>query len=435
MKTNTPNRAPRTFEGGPALVGTPIQELERTVLACMLWESSFYESGEDVADRIKRLVPLCAPSDVMALAVKARGPMRLRHAPLLIVRELARHPGKPVIDDVLCDVIQRADELSEFLALYWADGRTPIASGVKRGLARAFRKFNAYHLAKYNRDNAVKLRDVLFLVHAKPKDDEQAQVWRQLVDGTLPAPDTWEVALSSGSDKAETFSRLLSENKLGYMALLRNLRNMADAGVDEQAVRTALIDGSAKSKALPFRYVAAARAVPQWEPMIDEAMQIAMAGMAKLPGRSVVLVDVSGSMADRLSAKSDLTRLDAACALAVLVRGIAESARVFSFSNSLVEVPARTGMALVDAIRTSQPNHGTYLGEAVNAVAKAVPDLDRLIVITDEQSADAVGAPPGRGYMINVAGYQRGVGYGRWTKISGFSEAVIQYIEALENQR
>lgn len=436
MRMNRPAAAPRTHQGGPAVPSNPLQELRRTVLACMLWEKSFYESGEAVAERIRRLVPLCQPSDVIALAVDARGPMRLRHAPLLLMRELARHPSRPWIAEALADVIQRADELAEFLALYWADGRQPLSAQVKKGLARAFRKFDAYQLAKYNRDNAIKLRDVLFLVHAKPKDDEQRAVWKQLVDSTLPAPDTWEVALSSGADKRETFERLIREGNLGYMALLRNLRNMAEAGVSRDLVADALIDGAAKSKALPFRYVAAARAVPQWEPMVDKAMQAALGAMPRLPGKTVVLVDVSGSMDWALSVKSDLTRMDAAAALAVLVRGVAEDARVFTFSQKIVEVPPRSGMALIDAVVGSQSHLGTYLGAAVDGVKRAVPDADRLIVITDEQSHDPVGGPgKARGYMINVATDRHGVGYGDWTRITGFSEAVVQYIQALEAEQ
>lgn len=403
-------------------------------MACMLWESGFHESGQTVADRIKTLVYLCAPDAVAALAIEARENMKLRHAPLLLVRELARHPAKPTnVAATLERVIQRADELAEFVSIYWADGRQVLSAQVKRGLAAAFKKFDAYGLAKYNRDGAVKLRDVLFLCHAKPKDEVQAAVWKQLVDGTLPAPDTWEVALSAGVDKRETFERLLNDGKLGYMALLRNLRNMADAQVNPELIGAALQAGAAKSKALPFRFLAAARAVPRFEPMIDAAMVSALGGLERLPGETVVLVDVSGSMDAQLSSKSDLTRVDAACALAVLVRGIAERARVFSFSNDLVEVPPRAGMALVDAISRSQHHRGTLLGATLEAVKKLAPSADRIIVITDEQSQDAVGGPGNaKGYMINVATSERAVGYGQWMRISGFSESVVQYIQAVE---
>src|ERR1700741_5310956 len=384
MKLNLPTRAPRTHEGGPALPALPpLDQLRRAVMACVLWESGFYEDGERIADRIKRLVPLCKGEDVAALAFNAREYQRLRHVPLLLVRELARHPDAAAREEVhsaLFNVIQRADELCEFLAIYWLDGKEqPLSAQVKRGLAMAFNKFNAYQLGKYNRDGAVKLRDVLFLCHAKPMNEEQAAVWKQLVDGTLPAPDTWEVALSAGADKRATFERLLSENKLGYLALLRNLRGMLEVGVPDVILRDALLNGAGSSKALPFRYVAAARHAPQLEPALDDAMQIALGSLAKMSGKTAVLVDVSGSMDAKISSKSDLSRLDAACALAVLLRGICPETRVFTFSNAVVEVPARHGMALIDAIVGSQPHSRTYLGKAVEVVrTQAMPDADRL---------------------------------------------------------
>lgn len=419
-----------THEGAKASASTPIIELERAVATCLLWEKTFYESGESVADRIQALVKQCKPYEVAELAIKARNEYKLRHAPLLLCRALASIQGA-LTADTLSTVIQRPDELTEFLAIYWQNGKQPLTRQIKKGLATAFKKFSAYQLAKYNRDGAIKLRDVLFMVHAKPRDEDQAAVWKQLVDGTLPAPDTWEVALSAGSDKAETFTRLINEGKLGYMALLRNLRNMADAGVSSKLIGDALESGAEKSKALPFRFVAAARAVPAWEPMIDHAMMLAMAGMEKLPGRTVILVDVSGSMNDPLSAKSDLNRLDAASALAVLIRGVCSEVRVITFSNNIVEVPLRHGMALIDAIDRSQQHGGTYLGAAVAAVDKQV-EYDRLIVITDEQSHDPVPAPKGKGVMINVATYKNTVGYGQWLKINGFSESVVSFIAAHE---
>lgn len=435
-RLNRPNVGPRTHEGAPAVPNpSPLDTLRRTVLACMLWEDGFYESGATIAERITLGVQANSAEDVRALALEARLGMHLRHVPLLLAREMARTFSGAIVGATIRDVIQRPDELCEFLAIYWKDGKVPLSKQVKRGLAEAFIKFNAYQLAKYNRDGAIKLRDVLFLVHAKPKNDEQAAVWKQLVDGTLPAPDTWEVALSDGADKRETFERLIAENKLGYMALLRNLRNMQQAGVSINTVLGPLLEGAAQSKALPFRFVSAARAVPAWEPVIDQAMQAALGTMDKLPGKTVVMVDVSGSMSEKLSAKSDLTRMDAACALAALVRGISDDCRIISFSNGVVEVPPRNGMALIDAINRSQTHAGTYLGAALENVKTQIPDADRIIVVTDEQSNDVVGGPgKAKGYMINVASGKNGVGYGPWTRITGFSEAVINYIQVTESE-
>lgn len=422
----------RTHEGAPARAISPELQLRRSVLACLLWESQFYEDGIEIAGRIAELVPKVEAEQVAALAVEAREQMKLRHAPLLLVREMARiatHRG--LVAETLERVIQRADELAEFVAIYWKDGRVPLSSQVKKGLAAAFPKFDEYQLAKYDRGGPIKLRDVLFLCHAKPRDDKQAAAWKKLIWGRLATPDTWEVALSAteGRGKRAAWERLLAENKLGALALLRNLRNLHDAGVDEALVLTALRAMNTQ-RVLPFRFLAAARHAPQWEEALESAMLSSIASQEKLRGKTVLLVDVSGSMTAALSRRSEMQRTDAAYGLAVLLREIGERVSVFSFSDRLVEVPARRGFALRDAIDQSQPHSSTQLGKAVEELNRE--RYDRLIVITDEQAHDAVSKPGGKGYVVNVASYKNGVGYGAWTHIDGWSEAVVEYIRALE---
>jgi hypothetical protein len=427
---------PRTHERAPAAVLTPELALRRSVLACMLWEDEFYESGATIASRLRELVPQVAPATVAALAIEARSAMKLRHVPLLLVREMARHAThRSLVSQTLASVIQRADELSEFVALYWADGKQPLSGQVKKGLAAAFPRFDEYALAKYDRATVVRLRDVLFLSHAKPRDAEQAAVWKRLIDGELATPDTWEVALSAGTatgvSKRENWERLLTERKLGALALLRNLRNMKDAAVSEQLVLNALAALNAE-RVLPFRFLAAARHAPQWEEALEAAMFRALAKGNRLAGHTVLLVDVSGSMIAPLSRRSEMHRVDAAYGLAVLLREIAEKVSIFTFSNTAKLVPPRRGFALRDAMEASQPHLGTNLGASLDAVHDEVPHYDRLIVLTDEQSHDRVSAPRNRGYVINVASAKNGVGYGSWTHIDGWSESVIDYIRELE---
>lgn len=427
-----------THEGATAARITPEQELRRSVAACMLWESSFYESGEDIAARIKRLVPLCRPEFVAAVAFEARTKMKLRHAPLLLVAVMAGCvPHARLVGKLLPDVIQRADELAEFVAIYAkVNGVTPdkvkkkLSAQVKAGLAVAFQKFDEYAIAKYNRDGAVKLRDVLFLCHAKPNDAEQDALWKRLIDGKLASPETWENRLSRGEDKKATFERMMAEGELGALAFLRNLRNMQEAGVSRD-----LIEGYASAvniaRVLPFRFIAAARAVPAFEDLLEPMMLRACEGREKLPGKTLVLLDVSGSMDAPVSYKSDIHRIDAACGVAILLRELCESVEVLTFSDTVVQVAPRRGFALRDAIITSQRHGGTYLGKAVQAVNEQ-RQFDRLIVMTDEQSADRVPDPKGSGYVINVASEKNGVGYGKWNHIDGWSEAVIDFIQESE---
>jgi hypothetical protein len=419
----------RTHEGAPARHISSELQLRRSVLACLLWENQFYEDGIEIAGRIAELVPKVEASQVAALAVEARENMKLRHAPLLLVREMARHKThRGLVAETLARAIQRADELAEFVAIYWKDGRAPLSGQVKKGLAAAFPKFDEYALAKYDRAGVVKLRDVLFLCHAKPRDEAQAGLWKRLIAGELQTPDTWEVALSGGAGKRSAWEHLLQERKLGALALLRNLRNMKEAHVSEGLVLDAL-RAMKTERVLPFRFIAAARYAPQWESALEQAMFGSLAGKEKLKGKTVLLVDVSGSMTAPLSRRSEMQRTDAAYGLAVLLREICEQVSVYSFSEKAKLVPARRGFALRDAIDASQPHGGTYLGRAVSEMDET---FDRLIVITDEQAHDSIPAPHGKGYVINVASYKNGVGYGKWTHIDGWSESVIEYVRELE---
>ncbi|MFT3810581.1 MAG: TROVE domain-containing protein [Micropepsaceae bacterium] len=415
----------------------PEAQLRRTLLNCLLWEDQFYEDGVAIAERLAALVPLVDPDIVARLAIEAREDMKLRHAPLFLVREMARHEKhKLLVAATLARVIQRPDELTEFLAIYWADALGPLQqrkkralpAQVKKGLARALVKFDAYQLAKYDRDGPVRLRDVLFLTHAKPETAEQAAVWKQLVDGTLAAPDTWEVALSGGKAKKETFERLIAERKLGALALLRNLRGMLHAGVEKAAIGAAL-DAMKTDRVLPYRFITAAHYAPDLEPQLEAAMFKSIEGLERLGGKTTLLIDVSPSMFAPLSARSEMTRLQAACGLAILAREICEDVEIFTFSNKTVKVAPRRGFALRDAMLSSQVPNGTLLGAAVTEVDRKDR---RLIVFTDEQSQDKVPSPKGVGYMINVASYRNGVGSGPWLRVDGFSEAIVRWIVARE---
>ena len=427
----------KTYEGGRGVVLSPEKELTRVVMTCMLFEDTFYEKGSDMADRIKELCRKVKPEFVAELAIKAREDMYLRSVPLFLVRELARITKGRLVSETLARVIQRADELSEFLAIYWLDGRQPLSAQVKKGIAKAFQKFSEYDLQKYNRDNTtVKLRDALFLSHAKPKDDKQAEVWKKLIDDKLEIPDTWETQLSNNQDKKETFERLIRENKLGYMATLRNLRNMEQADCDIDLVCNALLDIEKlrKSRVLPFRFIAAEQNVndSKIKQAINKAFLMSIEYLPKLEGVTIILVDVSGSMNNPLSSRSDMRRMDAAGALAAVLKENLKSV-VYSFSDNLVKVTStKRGMAFINEMINSQPNNKTYLGSALEKVNS--DPCDRVIVITDEQTHDNIipcWAP--HGYIINVAGYKPSVAYySSWEVIAGWSDKIINYIYEIE---
>jgi 60 kDa SS-A/Ro ribonucleoprotein len=444
MKLNISRPLPKIFthEGARASNINPEQQLRRSVMACMLWENTFYESGEDIAARIAGLVSKVPAERVAQIAIEARTSMKLRHVPLLLVVEMAklkthRHLVAPTAEAV----IQRADELAEILAVY-TKGRSGVkklnklSKQLQKGIAAAFHKFNEYSLAKYNQDNEIKLRDVLFAVHPKPKTLDEHQLWARLVNNTLATPDTWEVGISAAKGNPDAtkleWTRLLTEKKLGALALLRNLRNMSQAGVDRQLIRTALATVDTE-RVLPFRFVAAARFNPEFEPELEQMMLKSVAEFPTLAGRTAIVVDNSGSMSDKVSAKSDMSRQDAASALAILVREVCDDTVVIGYGSTPALVPPRRGFALRDAIQRG-PGGGTDTGSAIR-LAQA-HGYDRIIVITDEQSHTSISTPgAGKiGYFINVAPYKNGIGYGPWLHIDGWSEAVLQYILAVENE-
>lgn len=436
MRTNTAvkNNPIFTAEGAKATRINPELQLRRLVMSCMLWEDNFYVDGVTIAKLIEDTIPKVKPGVVAEIAIEAREKMKLRHMPLFIVKTMARLPThRFLVAKTLERVIQRADELSEFLSMYWKEGRCTIAAQVKKGLANAFTKFNEYNLQKYNRDTKIKLKDVLFMVHAKPKDKEQADIWTRLIDNKLATPDTWEVRIADAkTNKQEEWSRLLAENKLGGLALIRNFNNFAKHGVDRKLIINAISNMNVE-RVLPFRFITAARYAPDLEPYLETAMFKCLEGIGKkLTGRTVLLVDVSGSMDDRISGRSETTRMDAACGLAVLARELCEDVTVYSFSQKLVKVASRRGFALRDAIVQSQSHSSTYLGSSVKYINQNDSAYDRLIVFTDEQSHDIVPDPLHKGYMCNVASNKNGVGYGKWTHIDGFSEAILDFIGEIE---
>lgn len=415
----------------PVDKGSALAQLKRLTYANLLWQDQFYVDGKTTADLIQQLVPHVPSETVAQLMLDVRSRFNLRHVPLLLAKSLARSGDLNQND--LAQLIQRPDELGEFLALYWQEHRQPLSRQVKRGLAKAFGKFNKYQLAKWDKNSAaVRVRDVMFLCHPKPQNPEQAALFKRIADNKMTVPDTWETALSSGKNKQETFTRLLKENKLGALAFIRNLRNMVNSGVDESLIRSyaSRVD---VSKVLPFRFITAYRVVPELADMLEAMMFKALKTADKLPGKTVLLVDVSDSMFYKAIKSKEMDRFDAAAALAMLCSEVCEQVEVYTFSNDLVRVDhvANKGFALAEALSASQSHSGTQLGFALNKLKMLQQEpSDRVIVFTDEQSWDPVPDPEAgtRGYLINVASYQNGINNQRWLEITGFSEAVIDFI-------
>ena len=445
--------------------------LRRAVMACLLWENTFYESGESGAKNIKSLIAQVEPEKVAQIAIEARTQQKLRHVPLFIAREMARlNTHKYLVGGLLPRIILRPDELTEFLAMYYKDGRQPLSKQVKVGLAKAFDRFNEYQLAKYNRADAIKLRDVAFLVHptanGQSRGDKSPSVHKgnytrgsvvrhadslmsKLINGNLEVPDTWEVQLSAGSDKKATWERLIAEKKLGGLAFLRNLRNMEDAKVDPKVIVKGF-ETVNPGWLLPINYLSAAKAAPKWEREIEGMMLRGLGSMPKLPGYTIVVVDVSGSMGQHVSGKSDMSRLHAGAAMAMLATEVCERVAVYATAGNdgarvhqTQAIKPRRGFGLIDEIESSAHRlggGGIFTRQCLEYIKEHERETpDRIIIFSDSQDCDFPGKqtpkPFGkRNYIVDVSSHAHGINYaGVWTaEVSGWSEYFLNYIAALE---
>ena len=435
MKTNVKENI-TTYEGAKARRVTGEALLRRLVTTCMLWEDMFYVDGKSAAEQLDGAASSCAPKTVMSIAVEARNKYYIRHAPLMLALNLAKRREGKYLAQTLRGICKRLDDCCEFVALYWKDGKKPLPAQAKKALAWLMNQFDAYQFGKYRgRNMDIKPMDIINLVHPKPKDAEQSKIFKQLLDDTLSAPDTWEVRLTRGEDHKEVFTDLLTKNKLGGLALLRNLRNMLDHGVDRCLIKESILNHPFDN-VLPYRFISAAKAVPEFEEELDRAMVRKCSQETSFPGKTLLLVDVSGSMGDPIGGKSDVRRMQVASSLAVLLRERCEEPTIYSFSNSIKLIPNRQGMALVEAIYFSQSHSGTYLNRALRDVDYG-KDYDRLIIITDEQSRGKLGQPKAKmNVCINVAPYNRSVCYNsNWINISGWSDRVVDFLYEIENDK
>lgn len=451
--------------------------LRRAVMANLLWENVAYMDGESVAQAIVNLIPKVDPATVAAIAIEARHDQKLRHVPLLLAREMVRYPEhRQWVGELLPKIIRRADEITEFMALYWKDGKQPIAKQVKVGLAKAFAQFNEYELAKYNRDNAVKLRDVMFMVHPRPApsndmnlrgvpklnrpDYQRGQVYREnelyarLAENNLAVPDTWEVALSAAKGEGErraVWERLMSEKKLGALAFLRNLRNMKEMGVNEKIIVN-YFKQIKPTWLLPVNYWAAAASAPQWIGEIETLMLAGFAQAPKLPGKTIFIVDESGSMRSNISAKSGWARYDVARMQAVMAREMCEQVRIyatagndFACEHSTKLVKPHRGFALAEEIKRASGqigDGGIFTRQVLEYVKQEEREADRIIVFSDSQDCELkntrLPSPFGtHNYIVDVSAETRGINYkGIWTaEISGWSDHFLRFIATLEGQK
>lgn len=312
VQTNTKTT---NLAGGKSYSMNKEMELIHAVLTTFL-ENKFYESGNERLERIKQLVAINKPEFVANLAVIARKEFNLRSVTTVLLGELSRnHNGDDLVKRAIVEAVVRPDDVTELVSYL---GK-PLPKQVKRGVRNAILKFNRYQLAKYRSDKkGVSIVDVLNMVHPNPKhaNDEQKQAWADLIKGKLSSFDTWEkeISASTEEDRTNKWETLVLDNKLGYMALLRNLNNLVRNDVSEDVIDKAIekITNSEevkRSKQLPFRFVTAYENVRENRKLLDAisiAMDHAVSNTPELPGKTLIAVDSSGSMVGEPIAKASI---------------------------------------------------------------------------------------------------------------------------------
>lgn len=279
-----------------------------SLLLTSFGDDKYYQKATDIFDTLDNLISACDKLFCAKAIVFARKQFGMRTITHYAASVLAKHiGGEAWAKDFYNAVVNRPDDMTEIVACH-LNRKQKITNAMRKGFGEAFGRFDGYSLAKYKGEgNVVKLVDVANICHPKETEKNAGAITR-LINGELKSFDTWESELSAvGSDanaKKEVWRRLLAENKLGYFALLRNLRNIINLGDVElkKSALSALLNENAirKSLVLPFRFSTAYKelSVIDTDAMryISRACEIACSNVPKLSGKTLVALDVSGSM-------------------------------------------------------------------------------------------------------------------------------------------
>lgn len=436
-----------THEGGRTYAYDPMVELP-VVLATTLFKGSFYEGSADdqLVARIERIrdlldaVPLRHALNSVLWARHVHGNRSSTHvAAWLLAPKLS---GSVLGRMFYRKVVKRPDDMTEIIALFLNNGHK-VPNAVKRGFADAFAKFDAYQLAKYRKaGHAVSLIDVVRLVHPRDEDGRIGKLLR----GELRPADTWEVGLSTGQDKTETFKRLIREGKLGYLAMIRNVRNIE--GVADDELR-AMLEEAITSEAHIRRSMVWPHQVYQAYLMayydrtrdaLARAVELAMGNVQVFEGKRVcVVVDESGSMSARFAGDLSMFDVAAIMGLAMAIRNGADmilfsyEARYFTYDNR----------GICKAMRDIEPYYGsTNLDAAFKCMRRP---YDVIIVFSDMQLHNDIVHSYAlkeyrRKYGVNpaiiafdLAGYGGTVAKDNVLQFGGFTPELLQVADDLQS--
>lgn len=420
-KINNHPEATTNHEGGLHFNTSAEMDLYLRVTTGFL-DDKFYEKSAEVMQGIRDAIKKVDRSFVLKLANYARNKMYLRSVSTMLLAEAAHtvFPGeapnasKSIVSDYATKIISRADEINEVLAysinILGKGHKAKLANSLKKGVARAFNKFDEYSFAKYNRGGkgAITFKDAIRLVHPKPKDDQQKEIFKRIVEDNLTTPETWEVEISGKGSTAENWNAIAP--KMGIMAKLRNLRNFEEKGAEE-ALKLAYADLSNKekvlnSKLLPFRFFSASREVGRnaTRDALNNALDIAVENLPKIKGNVAVFADTSGSMTTPVSAKSKVNCLDIATLFGAMVTNMVEDGHDYlscAFATDVGEAQISkrdsvlTNQAKINGVDTN--GCGTNAWKVIPYLRKKNFRPDVVVVFSDMQCYTSGGGGWGYG--------------------------------------
>lgn len=435
------------------------EKLVTQVLTSFFNEKKFYgDNSAEMQETIKKVISADAEF-VSKLAVFARREFNMRSVAHILVAYLAHKvEGKPYVRETVKAVSVRGDDVTEIMACYLNLFGKPIPNSLKKGIADTLQGFDEYTLAKYKGNgNAVKMRDLLCLCRPTPKNTEQSEMWKRLLNNELETPYTWETELSAKGNTAKVWEELIDSNKVGYMALLRNLRNILNANPSNLEKVLATIENPErvrKSKQLPFRYLSAYKELENIGgsrvfDVLENAVEASIENMPKLEGTTVIAVDTSGSMGSCISAKSKVRCYEIAMLLGLIANKICDNSIFYTFDTSIKKYAfsSRSGI-LSSVLHSSHCGGGTDMYLPFAEMIKNNVNADRIIVLSDNECnggywskpvqslADEYRRKSGKDiwvHAIDLQGYGTQQFHGKKTNvIAGWSEKVFDFIKLAE---
>lgn len=391
--------------GGEAFAESPKLELVSILLTSFV-KNQFYRDADDTVARLKELVVEIKDKEFVAkAAIYARTKFGMRSVSHVVARELARVSGEKWTRRFFNKIVYRVDDMLEIIAYYLEDnGGKPLTNAMKKGFRDALNRFDEYHLAKYRKENSeVKLVDLFNLVHPIP-DKNQAKSYKKLMEGKLRATETWETKLTQAGQEAEdeeekeelkaaAWKDLVMEGKIGYFALLRNLRNIIEQAADDKVLDKAielLTNETAikKSLVLPFRFLTAIEEIEKIGGAkarkvivaLNKAVDISTSNVPKFEGTTLIALDESGSMDGK---PMEIGSLFAA----VLIK--ANNADLITFDNHARFRnfnPTDSTLTIAEHIKRGFSGGGTNFHAIFEQAQASGEKYDRIIILSDMQA-------------------------------------------------